>query len=113
MSGFLVAGMMIVMTCLVMMARTNLRRWLGYANFVDVMFTIVIIWLFHDTFSGVVAASFAGVFMSFMLWALRCSIGCDVLSVKRVRVAEGIIRLYWKHIPAKVCRQSYWVKKGA
>lgn len=111
MLGFVVAGMMMVLTILVMMARTNLRRWLGYANIVDVMFTIVIIFLFHDTFSGVVAASFAGVFMSIMLWVLRCSIGCERIALKRVSIAAGVFRIYWKNISAQECRKYYYPKK--
>lgn len=109
MTGFMIAGMMIVLTVLVMMARTNLRRWLGYANIVDVMFTIVIIALFHSTFSGVVAASFAGVFMSLMLWILRSSIGCERLSLKRVSWKRGYYAMYWKSISAAECRGNYWM----
>lgn len=110
MAGFMLAGIMMVLTILIMMARMNLRRWLGYANIVDVMFTIVIIALFHDTFSGVVAASFAGVFMSIMLWVLRCSVGCERLKFVKVPLNKGLCRLRWIEISATECRQRYYPK---
>ena len=47
----LVAGMVVLGT-LIMMGRLNLKRFLGYPNLVDVLFTILMLYLFHDTFSG-------------------------------------------------------------
>lgn len=83
MLGFMMAGLMTVMCILMMMARTDLLKWLGYSNCVDVVFTLIMIVLFHDTFSGVVSAAFAGVFMSSMLWVLRNTLGYKKLRVVR------------------------------
>lgn len=92
MTGFMVAGMMTVLTILMVMARTDLLKWLGYANIVDVLFTVLMVYLFHDTFSGVVSASFAGVFMSGMLWVLRRTLGYKKLRIVR---NKWVVRLVW------------------
>jgi hypothetical protein len=98
MLGFMVAGLMTVLTVLMMMARTDLLKWLGYSNIVDVLFTLIMIVLFHDTFSGVVSAAFAGVFMSGMLWILRSTMGYKKLSLVRHKF---IIKPEWVyHAPS-------------
>ena len=102
MSGFMVAGVMIVLTILVMMARSNIRRWLGYANFVDILFTIIMIYLFHDTFSGIVSASFAGVFMSVMLSVLKASLGYEKLKIVRTNWYKGFYSIQWVSYPGKM-----------
>lgn len=79
----IVAGLMTVLACIVTMARMNLRRWLGYATVVDVTFTLGMLYMFHGTFSGVVAASFAGLFMSLALTALRYVMGYERATVVR------------------------------
>jgi xanthine/uracil permease len=94
MLGFMMAGLMTVVCILMMMARTDLLKWLGYSNVVDVAFTVIMIILFHDTFSGVVSASFAGVFMSGMLWTLR-----SVLGYKKLRIHR--LKPVWVYYPAK------------
>ena len=108
MLGFMVAGFMIVLTMIMMMARTDLLKWLGYANIVDVFFTIIMIWLFHDTFSGVVSASFAGVFMSGLLWALRGSMGCKKLMLVRRGM---LVKLEWVYISGEEIRAARKAKK--
>lgn len=96
MSGFMIAGAMIVLTMFMMMARTDLLKWLGYANIVDVMFTVIMLILFHNTYGGVVAASFAGVFMSAALWVLRNWLGCKRLHF--VHRGYGVFALEWYYI---------------
>ena len=96
MLGFMVAGMMTVLAMLLMMARTDMLKWLGYANVVDILATFVMIYLFHDTFAGVVSASFAGVFMSGMLWMLRKTLGYKKLQIVR---AGWMVRLAWVQYP--------------
>jgi NADH:ubiquinone oxidoreductase subunit 2 (subunit N) len=92
MLGFMAAGFMTVLCIFMLMARTDMRKWLGYSNIVDVSFTIIMIAMFHDTFSGVVSAACAGVFMSTGLWTLRKSMGC-----KKLR-KQGF-KLVWVYCP--------------
>lgn len=111
MSGFMLAGAMIVLTMFMMMARTDLLKWLGYANLVDVAFTIIMLLLFHNTYGGVVAASFAGVFMSGSLWALRNYLGCKRLHIKYK--GYGVFVLEWYYISGAEIRADRATRKQA
>lgn len=99
MLGFMMAGIMTVLCVMMMMARTDMRKWLGYSNAVDVAFTIIMVIMFHDTFSGVVSAACAGVFMSLMLWSFRNTIGYKKLKLRR----KGLVgmELAWVTFPGK------------
>ncbi len=94
MFGFIAAGFMTVLCIMMMMARTDMLKWLGYSNVVDVLFTIILVAMFHGTFAGVISAACAGVFMSITLWTLRKSIGC-----KKLR-KQGF-KLVWVYYPPK------------
>lgn len=99
MLGFMAAGLMTVMCILMLMARTDMRKWLGYSNWLDVALTVVMIIMFHGSFSGVVSAACAGVFMSCSFWILR-----QVLGYKRLQRRGW--RLVWATYPPK------WKEKG-
>lgn len=94
MIGYVFSGFCVVLCVLSMMARSNLKRWLGYANVVDIAFTLFMILLFHGTFSGVVSAATAGVWMSVLLQILRKSMGCERLVIAK--------RERWYHMPTLV-----------
>lgn len=84
MSGYLIAGVVIVITVFFTLCRiAPLRRWLGYATLVDIAFTVLMLSLFHDTFSGLMAACFAGLLMAMVLTILRRSIGYERLQMYR------------------------------
>lgn len=84
MTGYLIAGIVIVVAVFFTLCRiAPLRRWLGYATIVDILFTVGMFSLFHDTFSGVMAACFAGLFMAVMLTALRKAIGYERMRIVR------------------------------
>lgn len=110
MTVYIVAGLMIVITTLILMSRMNLRRFLGYPNTVDISFTVMMLVMFHDTFSGIVAAAFAGLFMSVLLNVLRGILGAErlqwVKSAKRFRPAH----LAWVRVSAQDCR-PHWLTK--
>ena len=97
MIGFMFSGLALVLCVLSMLARTNLKRWLGYTNFVDVAFTLIILFMFHGTFSGVVAGAMAGIWMSVLLQIIRKGMGCERVSVKWVggRIKHPV--LYWRY----------------
>lgn len=101
MDAFIVSGFMIVLTMLIMMARSNIRRWLGYANFVDIGFTVIMMYLFHGTFAGIVSASFAGVFMGAMLWVLKGTLGYERLTLVRTKWYRGCVTLKWIYNPPR------------
>lgn len=96
MIGLILSGLIVTLTTLALLARTNLRRWLGYSSFVDVAFTVILVVLFAGTYSGVVAAAFSGLWMSALLLILRRYLGCEKLAVRRVSWRAGFIRLHWK-----------------
>jgi len=79
--GFAFAGIATVATCFIMMARSDMRKWLGYANIVDIMFTVFMLYIYHDTFSGVVSASIAGIVMSGSLTIMRKAMGYKKLKI--------------------------------
>lgn len=112
MLALFISGLAVVATTLLTLARFNLRRWLGYAGFVDVAFTLVLLWLFSGTFSGVVAAAFSGITMSVMLQVLRKVLGCERMCLTRVSWRKGFIRVGWRYYrPSDLT--WFGVQKGA
>jgi hypothetical protein len=75
----ILAGVMLAGTLFAMMARINMRRFLGYATMIDVLFTLIVFTLFAHTFSGVVAGSVAGLLMAIGLSVLRKCMGYEKL----------------------------------
>lgn len=108
MLALVIVAIMTVLGALIMMQRLNLRRFLGYPNLVDLSFTILMLVLFAGTFSGMVAAGFASLFMSVLLGVLRSIIGAERLSIQRVGLVR--FRIYWKRIEAKDCRPHWLVR---
>lgn len=94
--AMLLAGVLVVACTLITLARMNIRRWLGYAGFVDVAFTILLIALFHSTFSGMLTAAFAGIVMSLTLQVMRKTVGVERLTIRRVSIRKGLVQFYWK-----------------
>lgn len=106
MGTFIIVAAMCVIGILIMMGRLNLKRFLGYPNLVDISCTVLFLIVFAGTFSGMVVAGFASLFMSVMLWVLRSSLGAERLSIKRGRFYMPV--LYWRVIPASECR-PHWM----
>lgn len=104
MTALIVAGLAIVGTVLFTIARLSIRRWLGYANILELVFTIGMIYMLHATFSGIIAAAFAGIIMSVMLQVLRKTMGVERYKIERVSWRRGFIRAGWYYIPASELR---------
>ena len=104
---FLVA-IMAVLGLLIMMGRLNLKRFLGYPNTVDISASLLFLWMFEGTFSGMVVAGFASLVLSLILWILRASVGAERLRIRRIGWVR--FKLYWHHIPASAC-QPHWIAK--
>lgn len=98
-----------VLGFLIMMGRLNLKRFLGYPNLVDIVFTVLMLLMFEGTFSGMFVAAVASLFMSLMLWVLRSSIGAERLAIRRGKfnLPTG---LYWRVIKASEC-QPHWISR--
>ncbi|AGC35574.1 hypothetical protein HOS22_gp05 [Rhizobium phage RHEph08] len=101
-AGLIVAGFALTLTFFLTMHRTGfLRRFLGYAGYVDVLFTILIFALFAHTFSGVIAGTFAGLFLAIGLTILRNTLGYERLHFERVAWYRGGYRMRWVYHPPK------------
>jgi hypothetical protein len=105
---FILIALMTVIGLIIMMARLNLRRFLGYPNAVDIGATVVFTMLFHGSFAGMVVVGFASLFLSLTLWALRSSIGAERLAIRRGKYWRPI--LYWKVIKASECA-PHWLAR--
>jgi hypothetical protein len=85
-AALIVAGFALSLTLFLVMQRTGrLKLFLGYAGVVDILFTILIFGLFAHTFSGVVAGTFAGLFMACGLTVLRNMIGYERIGRKGIK----------------------------
>lgn len=101
-AGLIIAGFALTITLFLVMHRTGaMRKFLGYAGWVDILFTILIFALFAHTFSGVIAGTFAGLFMAIGLTLGRNFFGYERLAVKRVSWYKGLYRCVWVSYPAK------------
>ncbi|QOE32125.1 holin class I [Rhizobium phage Paso] len=82
-SALIISGFALCLTLFLVMQRTGrLKLFLGYAGWVDLIFTILIFGLFAHTFSGVVAGTFAGLFMALGLTMMRNLIGYERITRK-------------------------------
>lgn len=106
-TGFLTIGIVTVVSALLTMARLDIYKWLGYSNFVDVSFAILVIILLEGSFAGMVAAAFAGIVMSTFLWVMRNTIGYKKLRIVRCQWYKGCARLRWVYYPPAA---SVWAK---
>lgn len=105
MGGLIIAGICMATGAIFLMAKFNLRRFLGYAGPVDLGFTVGMLFVFAGTFSGIVAGAVAGVFLSIVLMLLRKCLGYERLTVKTTeRKWINQRRLQWTRYDAE------WVK---
>lgn len=102
MLAFAVAGICVVVTAFSMMARFHLLRWLAYNNVLDIAFTIAMIVMLHGTFSGIIAASFAGAVMSLALYFARYSFGYE-------RLERSGWKWIWVRYPGQANKQARWI----
>lgn len=99
----IVSGMALTVTLFLVMARTGrLKLFLGYAGWVDIIFTILIFTLFAHTFSGVVAGTFAGLFMAIGLTFARNILGYE-------RIKRTGFRIHIVEVPP---RWTLWSLKA-
>lgn len=86
MVAMVISGFVLVLAMLATMARFDLYKFLGYAAAVDIVFTILMFIMFAHTFSGIVAGSFAGLFMTGLLYILRGTLGYKRLERKGLKI---------------------------
>ena len=86
----ILAGFLMAATFFAMMGRICMRKFLGYATWIDIFFTIIMFWLFAHTFSGVVAGSVAGLCMALGLTLMRKTMGFE-------RLQRTGFKLVWVH----------------
>lgn len=101
-AGLIVSGAALTCTMFLVMHRTGaLRKFLGYAGLMDVLFTILIFALFAHTFSGVIAGTFAGLFMALGFTVMRAYIGYERLRITRTVWYKGGVKFTWVVYPPK------------
>ena len=111
MATFILVGAMTVIGVLLMLARLNIKRFLGYPNTVDILFTLLMLWMFAGTFSGMVAAGFASLFMSIILWVLRSTLGAERMAIRKGKLwFIPVPVVYWRTISATEC-QPHWLAR--
>lgn len=89
------AGVAMSLTFFAMMGRINMRRFLGYATYIDIGFTIIMFWLFAHTFSGAVAGAVAGLCMAIGLSVLRKIMGYERLQRRRFKLVWVLTPPTW------------------
>lgn len=106
-AGLIIAGFALTVTMFLVIHRTGaLRKFLGYAGLVDVLFTVLIFALFAHTFSGVIAGTFAGLFLALGLTCMRYAVGYQRLKAVRVRWYKGGLRFTWIDFPPKWAKRT-------
>lgn len=94
MAGLIVAALVMAVALILMLARLDLRKFLGYSVIVDVAFTILMFMMFMGTFSGIVAGAFSGLFMTLLLYMLKAVLGYK-------RLERRGFKLVWVQYPPK------------
>lgn len=94
MAGLIVAALVMTVALILLLARLDLRKFLGYSAIVDVCFTVLMFMMFMGTFSGIVAGAFAGLFMTLLLYMLKAVLGYKKLERRG-------LKLVWVQYPAK------------
>lgn len=91
MMSMVLAGGLTVSALIVTMYRINIKRCLGYATTIDVIFSLSMLYMFHGTYSGIIAAASAALFMS-----LTLSVLVRLYGYERARV----LRFHWMTLPS-------------
>jgi hypothetical protein len=70
--------------------KLGIRRVLGYDALFDIFATLLLLWMFEGTYSGMIAASIGGLVITAELWVLKKRLGYERLEYK-----NGELR--WTH----------------
>lgn len=99
--AFIFGGILVVATLVTTCRVISMRRLLGYATAVDVVFSLGVFVVFGSTFAGLAAASIAGLIMAITLSVLRKGLGYDRLRFvsKDLRTPANPDRWQWVHTP--------------
>lgn len=75
----LIAGFIASHTLLLLCFKLGIRKVLGYDAAFDIAATVLLLWMFEGTYSGMIAASFGGLVISVELWILKYYLGYEIL----------------------------------
>lgn len=64
-------GLISAIVVLIIQARLDLRKFMGYPALMDAVVTLLIAWVLYGTFAGMTAAAFGGLFYSLMITLIR------------------------------------------
>lgn len=76
-------GITSAITFLILLARINLTRFMGYPILVDVLGTVTFVAIFHGTLTGMLCAVIAGLSLSGAIAALRYFRGYERWHIKQ------------------------------
>jgi hypothetical protein len=79
-------GVLSAFVILIAMSRINLKKFMGYPAAMDVLVTVVLIWMLHGSYVGMVAAVIGGLFFSGMITVIRKMYGYTKLERKGYRL---------------------------
>lgn len=75
-----IAGFIAAHTILLLCFKMGIRRVLGYDAVVDILATVLLLWMFQGTYSGMVAGAAGGLIISIELALLKKYLGYEVLT---------------------------------
>lgn len=75
----LLAGLIASHTLLLICFKLGIRRVLGYDVVFDIAATLLLLWMFSGTYSGMIAASIGGLVITAELWVLKRYLGYEKL----------------------------------
>ena len=94
------AGLISALGAFFILVRFNIRRVAGYATLVDIALTALFVFMFIGTYAGMMTGIFAGVLVSFLLNAIRISVGYERAKLIR-RTGNILPSVVWVRVPGR------------
>lgn len=97
-SAMLVAALLVTLLRVI-----SLRRMLGYATYIDIVFSLSVFWVFAGSFAGMAAAAVSGLLMAVLLSVMRLCCGYERLCYISwyLRTPEQPEKFRWVRTPRK------------
>ncbi|WP_299073776.1 hypothetical protein [uncultured Paraglaciecola sp.] len=104
----LIVAIVLVAAILVTASRIlSFKTLLGLATPIDVVFTVMLFFIFSGTLAGMVIATIAGLVMAITLSVGRYFFGYNQITFARKKWYKGFVSLGWRAVPSKIYPQEY------